>query len=484
MFETMVARLHDLRGSATVAFEQVAAQGGSADLQDLETLLVAGREAQRALQALELATLAQIGRQEEKSTPHGVEVAVRPLGHVDDHAAAAVALALGVSTASAAHRLGLGARLASRLSSVLRLVARGSIELGVAEKVERATAHLDDEACTEVETALLDRLPRLDPHRVASEARRVAQRVAPEGMADTVRRNRRECDVDVSPGPMGTAIWWAVMPSETSAAMWSSITELARRYQKDDPALTASAARAQAFADLVLRGVEVRAEVTLGMPVLGESSSIPEWARHPSPWGAPGNPRADFATACTPTTIAGVDCWVSGVDLPKVGYIPPEAVATLLSHADINVARALLESDTGVLRETCSDAYRPTPSMRKFVQTRDATCRMFGCSRPAIRCDLDHGRAWPTGVTGCTNLCGLCRRHHRTKQQHRWGFSMTRDGECTWTSPSGIRRTTHPPAMLPAHPPPAMLPAHPLPAARTQPPPRRAPHADSDPPPF
>jgi hypothetical protein len=302
---------------------------------------------------------------------------------------------------------------------------------------------------------------------------------------------------------MGTSIWWAMMPSETSAAMWASITELARRYQKDDPAVTASEARTQAFADLVLRGVEVRAEVTLGMPVVGESSPVPEWARHPHAGGQPGDltpdgatahtsmtftshdasldfasegsPVRDFATACTPTTIAGVDCWVSGVEVPKVGYIPPEAVAALLSDADLNVGRALLEADAGVLREACSAAYRPTAAMRKFVQARDVTCRMFGCSRAVIRCDLDHGKAWPAGDTRCTNLCGLCRRHHRTKQQRRWSFSMTSNGECTWTAPTGAKRSTYPPAMAPEHPPsPPSVP----------PSPRRTSYDDSDPPPF
>jgi hypothetical protein len=43
---------------------------------------------------------------------------------------------------------------------VLRLLRQGSIELGVAKTVARATAHLDEVACTNVETALLDRRPR------------------------------------------------------------------------------------------------------------------------------------------------------------------------------------------------------------------------------------------------------------------------------------------------------------------------------------
>ena len=56
-----------------------------------------------------------------------------------------------------------------------------------------------------------------------------------------------------------------------------------------------------------------------------------------------------------------------------------------------------------------SDAYRPTKTIIEFVQTRDGTCRMWGCSRPVEKCDLDHVRPWPDGSTRPDELAGLRR---------------------------------------------------------------------------
>ena len=50
------------------------------------------------------------------------------------------------------------------------------------------------------------------------------------------------------------------------------------------------------------------------------------------------------------------------------------------------------------------------------------------------------------GPTDCTNLCCLCRRHHRLKTHaHGWLHVMTPDGVLTVTTPGGITRTSRPP---------------------------------------
>ncbi len=95
--------------------------------------------------------------------------------------------------------------------------------------------------------------------------------------------------------------------------------------------------------------------------------------------------------------------------------------------------------------------YTPSPAQYRFIRTRDRHCRMPGCTARAGWADLDHVQAHNRGGdTDCTNLCCLCRRHHRLKTfAPGWTFRMADDGTLTVTTPSGITRTTRPPGLTP-----------------------------------
>jgi hypothetical protein len=95
------------------------------------------------------------------------------------------------------------------------------------------------------------------------------------------------------------------------------------------------------------------------------------------------------------------------------------------------------------------DRYRPTPAQRRYVTTRDRTCRHPGCQTTAGWADLDHLLPHAEdGATACENLCCLCRRHHRLKTHAPgWSFAMAPDGTLTVTTPSGVTRTTRPPGL-------------------------------------
>jgi hypothetical protein len=105
------------------------------------------------------------------------------------------------------------------------------------------------------------------------------------------------------------------------------------------------------------------------------------------------------------------------------------------------------------------DRYRPSAAQRRYVNTRDRTCRHPGCRNKAGRADHDHVIPHAAGgPTDCTNLCCLCRRHHRLKTHARgWRFVMDADGTLHVTTPSGVTRTTRPPGYQPASPDPRAL---------------------------
>lgn len=67
---------------------------------------------------------------------------------------------------------------------------------------------------------------------------------------------------------------------------------------------------------------------------------------------------------------------------------------------------------------TGSRTYTPTAAVARLVRAREQRCRMPGCGRRAIDCDLDHTQPWPAGRTEATNLGPLCRSDHNLKTHH------------------------------------------------------------------
>ena len=108
-----------------------------------------------------------------------------------------------------------------------------------------------------------------------------------------------------------------------------------------------------------------------------------------------------------------------------------------------------------------TDGYEPTAAQRRFVTTRDRRCRTPNCGQRAGWADHDHVLPHADGgPTACTNLCCLCRSHHRLKTFARgWTFRMEPDGTLHVTSPSGVTRSTRPPGLRPPEPEPPYDPA-------------------------
>ncbi len=97
-------------------------------------------------------------------------------------------------------------------------------------------------------------------------------------------------------------------------------------------------------------------------------------------------------------------------------------------------------------RPPATDRYAPTRAQRRWVKTRDRTCRHPGCGTTAGWADLDHVVPHASGgPTDCENLCCLCRRHHRLKTHApSWRFVLRPDGSLSVTTPTGVTRSTRP----------------------------------------
>ncbi|QKE84871.1 HNH endonuclease signature motif containing protein [Arthrobacter sp. NEB 688] len=411
------------------------------------------------------------GARVETTVRSGSWERVHPVGFVDAMAATRMSLATGLTEGLAGRKAALGAAVGERFPRVRDLLVEGAVAVVAVQKVLDACAGLDVEACLRVDAELAPRLARMDPARVAGEARRVATRVAAEQVAAHVALRRRGRCVEVRPGEDGLTDWFASLPTATSSAMWAAVEALAGDYRAFDDALSVPQSRADALTDLVLRNVTVSAQVTLGVPVVTD---------RPAPDATPGTRfRVDWdddetlvdATTGEIVRYGDLDAtsreelsWleeldgdltvlqaevtpgyaVSGTQLPGLGWVEPATLANLLRLLPVEVARAVLEADTGTLASLTTAAYRPPKAIAEFVKTRDGTGRMWGCTRPAAHCDLDHVRPWPSGDTSPTNLAALCRRHHRLKQQGPWRPTLAPDGTLTWHGPDGATRTTEP----------------------------------------
>lgn len=517
LVEALASAADSVRGLETALAEAAADSG--VQMSDLARVIEMVNRLGRAADGIEARALAAFARRDEVLDPMNViddpKQVVRSPGFVHDDADLEVSHLIGISEGSASTRVRRSAALASRFPHTLRAVTAGHVELWQAHQIVEECSLLDEDESRSVDEWIAQRLEGINPTRIRAVARYAVTRTNPAKLRTRAARARRDRLLEVSAAhEPGLAQVYALIPSHQAAAIWEASCSLGRQYQELDPALTADQARADAFVDLVLADVDVRASLTLGMPVVTSAASAVGDA-HPSddvgadlrddarddraapaderplaPDGPPATAGTGFEPierdlcgpaedydgpgvtpdripswmlapdeACELAAVIGgtgpmAGAFTSGVTVPKVGYIPADVIARLLERMDLTVARALIDASDGTLVETVTDAYRPSRRMKHFVAVRDGQCRMFGCSRSAMSCDLDHAVPHDRGgPTSPTNLAGLCRHHHRAKQARHWLYHVDpATAEATWTNRrTGTVRSTHPQSSLAVH---------------------------------
>lgn len=488
----LVEQLEAATKTLRTAYDEATATPEAASATELAGLLTAVAQAERAAAAAAVALTAQIARREEvyrdelrtADNPDGATEQVHALGWAGDFASTDLAVLLGVSTRSADGRLSRAIELATRMPRLLHRVAEGGLELGQARAAVRELVDVPTaELAREVDAWLDMRVEHADPTRLAQLTRYAVSRVCPDAVRTEVGKRVADRSFTVCPGPAGMSEVYASIPSDRAAVLWEAADDLARTYLAEDASLTMDQARADAFVDLALGGVDLQVRLEIGVPVvptpftelgdpapnaalaaamdaevphvpfeLTEEAAIeadgrrdvdhdPFYARHRDP--TDDDRPVDILELQQPFGALG-GCALSGVWVPKVGYVPADVICRLASLPATSLNLAFLDAGTGTLLGTVVDSYRPSRAMRHFVEVRDGRCRMFGCDRPAVTVDLDHAVAHPRGPTGPANLAGLCRRHHRAKQRRNWQYELSTDGVATWTSPDGVQRRTHP----------------------------------------
>ena len=262
----------------------------------------------------------------------------------------------------------------------------------------------------------------------------------------------RNSDVWVQPGDEGRATLGAELKAEEAAEGLEFISTLAVMAKKDGDPRPIGQIRAEIFS-LLVRGAAIGAK--------GARPSLTIVAALEALEGTSTQPGEVNGYAITPAHLAELLRRVGalGLQTPADGSLAfaitdenGRLIATL-SLADLQKA---VRRGEGANPPAATDRYPPTAAQRLFVNTRDRGCRWPYCSGRAGLADHDHVIPHAHGgETTCTNLCCLCRIHHRLKTLFKgWILRMEPDGTVHVTTPSGVTRTTKPWALRRRPPPP------------------------------
>ena len=393
-------------------------------------------------------------------------------------------LDLGRGTASYRYKRALTWRY--KLPATLAALTCGAIDEQRATALADVLAHTSPEIAGQVEAALLPEATSLSVYRLRDRA--TASMLELDAAAADARRAEAERTADVHVYPSGVesrAVLAVDLPTDEAAECHDLIDQLARMLKADGDPRPIGVLRTYVHSALIRRPADnglplvvAYLRITASLDSLtaastepGELNGLPITAAHLRELlarvGALGLTAPDGGTL----TYA-----ITGPDGQLLATMTPAELARLArrgcpDHPDGDCGCPVL----GPLPPT--DAYTPTDRKRAFVTARDQRCRFPNCGQRVGQADLDHVHAHGDGgTTDCTNLCCLCRSHHRLKTfAPGWHFQMTDDGTLRVTTPSGVTRTTRPPGLRP----PEVGP----PAAPDAPPSPPPPPTD-DPPPF
>lgn len=259
------------------------------------------------------------------------------------------------------------------------------------------------------------------PAQLRHAAKRLLERLQAETRAERHARAYAHRSVQLDPAPDGMA-WLAVQMRAADALLIRDRLQGAVRAAMDDPAESRTCAQLEAdlARDLLLHAVPsdevaasrlsaIRPTVHVTVPVL---------------------------------SLLGADD--APADLDGYGPIDAETARRLAAQAP-SFTRLLTHPITGAVLDVDRDSYRVPADLRRWLQVRDGTCRFPGCTRRALRCEVDHSADWAAdhGATAHDNLAHLCALHHRLKHETAWSLRHLEGAVLEWTSLTGaVYRTT------------------------------------------
>ncbi|MCA0143402.1 HNH endonuclease signature motif containing protein [Blastococcus sp. LR1] len=351
-----------------------------------------------------------------------------------------------------------------KLPATFAALSSGELDVARAAALADVLAHTSVELARVIESQLLPEAVDLSVARLRARALELLLSLDAAAAEERRQRAKKSADVFLQPGQDGMATLGADLPADEAAEGYAMIDALARMAKADGDDRPVAQLRTELFSLLLRR---------------------PGGADQP-----PATAHLTITTTLDSLTGASAEAgWVNGLvitaahvrelltRIAALGLSDPPAGGLTFAVTDADgrllatttVAELLRLAKKGcpqhpaggcgcpvLAAPPATGAYAHTERQERFVRTRDRACRMPNCGQRVGWTDLDHVVPHACdGATTCTNLCCLCRSHHRLKTFARgWRFVLDPDGTLHVTTPSGITRTTRPPGLR--RPPPGL----------------------------
>lgn len=328
-----------------------------------------------------------------------------------------LAAALRWSPATAQARIDRARLLCGSLTATKAALLAGRISPQHAAVIAEAAERVPD-GHAELQERVLKVAERTTVARTRQAANRAVLVIDADGAERRRRRARCTRDVFVVDELDGTSMLMARMATDRAHAVMAHVDSAAHALAHEDARGLIGELRSEALESLVLG------------PARRTGEPLPR-----------STPRVHLEILVSLETLVGLS--EEPAELAGSGPLSADAVAELLADPEVAVTmrRLVVHPSTGHLLDLGRSTYRIPDRLREFIVTRDRVCRFPGCSRRAVRCQIDHAVAWDDGgSTDVGNLGALCVRHHQLKTHGGWRIENSKpDGSCEWLSPQGRR---------------------------------------------
>src|SRR4051812_32967531 len=337
-----------------------------------------------------------------------------------------LAAVLGVGRGTAAHQAARAFTWRDGLPATCTALTRGDLDERRAQTLADTLEHTRPALAARVEDVVL---PEAGALGFAALKRRILA-VLLELDPAWADRNRelaeKNSDVFLEPDHDGMATLGAALPVAEAAEGYDFINTLAQTAKADGDARPIGQIRAEIYS-LLVRGAAIGA--------IGVRATLSITAALESLEGAGTGPADVNGFAITPAALAELLRRIGAIGLqtPEGGaltFAVTDADGRILATLSLPDLQRAVRRGQGAGPPAATERYTPTAEQREFLTTRDRSCRMPFCGQRVGWADRDHVVPHAQGgVTTCSNLCCLCRSHHRLKTFARgWLFVMQPDG--------------------------------------------------------